>query len=288
MDLKQVEYQHVDVFTNKPLSGNGLTVVYDDGQTLTAGQMQAITQEFKQIETIFLTPKADKEYYARVFTLDEELEFAGHPILGATACIHNRYFKEEKEVTIKILLQAKKVMVKSERKNNYYYVEMDQGKAEFITTLQKEDTEKIFQRLSLTLENKAETVPLEVVSTGLPYLLIPLKNGLEKVEITTKELQEILSHYKAKFTYVFDVQTLECRSFDNDGKTEDVATGSAAGPLCAYLVKHGLTEKNREVEIHQGKFVGRPSIILAKYTSESSILVGGNVAFFASGTIELK
>lgn len=88
---------------------------------------------------------------------------------------------------------------------------------------------------------------------------------------------------------MFDVNTLECRSFDNDGKAEDVATGSAAGPLCAYLVKHNLKEKNKNVAIHQGQYVGRPSIILAKYSTENSgsIIVGGNVAFFGSGTIKL-
>ena len=285
-----LEFQHVDVFANKPLSGNGVTVVYDDNQILTTEQMQAITQEFKQIETIFLTFKSDKEYYARIFTVEEELGFAGHPILGAAACVHSRYFKEEKIFTLKILLQSKTVLVTSERKNNYYYVEMDQGRPEFIDTLKKTDTEKILQRLSLTLDNKAETLPLEVVSTGLPYLLIPLKSGLENVQIITNDLSEILRYYKAKFTYVFDVNTLEGRSFDNEGKVEDVATGSAAGPLCAYLIKHGLKEKNKDVEIHQGKYVGRPSTILAKYTTDNndSIIVGGAVAFFGSGTFEIS
>ena len=82
--------------------------------------------------------------------------------------------------------------------------------------------------------------------------------------------------------------TLECRTWDNNGIVEDIATGSAAGPLCAYLVKHGLKKSNEIINIHQGKFINRPSIIqgwTAQISGNTEIFIRGNVSFFASGNL---
>jgi len=99
-----------------------------------------------------------------------------------------------------------------------------------------------------------------------------------------------LSKLEAKFVYVFDPKTLECRTWDNRGMVEDIATGSAAGPLCAYLVKNGYKKVNEIINIHQGKFVNRPSIIqgwVSQASTSQDVFIRGNVAFFASGEIEI-
>ena len=282
-----LEYLHVDVFTSKVLSGNGLTVVFDNNQTLTTEQMQLITQEFKQFETIFITKIALREFTARIFTVDEELQFAGHPILGATACIHNKYFSKELAINIQLNLSAKTVLTNSEKKTGHYYVEMDQGTPEIVGIVPKKEYLKIITRLNLLEDDLDKELPLEVVSTGLPYLIIPITKGLEKVEVLAKDLEETLKKYKAKFTYVVDIPTLECRSWDNTGKGEDVATGSAAGPLCAYLVTHGVTKPDTSIQIKQGKYVGRPSVIETRYDTgpPTKIKIAGDVTIFASGTI---
>ncbi len=102
-----MQYYHVDVFSKGPLTGNGLTVLicdrFPDSET-----MLLITREMKQYETIFLKRLRDDEYRARIFTKDEELDFAGHPILGAAAAIHMLHNGKETE-SIQFHLNGKDV-----------------------------------------------------------------------------------------------------------------------------------------------------------------------------------
>ena len=86
---------HVDVFSSKSLSGNGLTVVYHE-DVMDNQSMQRIAQEFKQFETIFLMQIEEKRFRARIFTVEEELDFAGHPMLGAMATIHENCMQKKK------------------------------------------------------------------------------------------------------------------------------------------------------------------------------------------------
>ena len=90
-----MHYEHVDVFSSKPLKGNGLTAVFPE-QPLADELLLSIAQEFKQYETIYIFPQDEQGTFpCRVFTMEEELPFAGHPLLGAAAVIHKRFFKEE-------------------------------------------------------------------------------------------------------------------------------------------------------------------------------------------------
>jgi predicted PhzF superfamily epimerase YddE/YHI9 len=120
------------------------------------------------------------------------------------------------------------------------------------------------------------------VSTGLPYLLVPLASGLERAHVASADLESYLSRFGAKFAYLFDTSTLECRTWDNSGRVEDVATGSAAGPLCAWLVKMGLRKSDETITLSQGRFTGRPSTITGRVCA-SGIYVSGDVAIFAEG-----
>jgi PhzF family phenazine biosynthesis protein len=130
--------------------------------------------------------------------------------------------------------------------------------------------------------------PIETVSTGLPYLLIPLKSNISNSKIMRNDFEDFLSAFKAKFVYVFDTKTLECRTWDNIAHTEDVATGSAAGPLCAYLVKHKIKTHNEVINLHQGRFVNRPSVItgwVSQNENVESVFITGKVSFFACGEV---
>jgi PhzF family phenazine biosynthesis protein len=127
---------------------------------------------------------------------------------------------------------------------------------------------------------------MEVVSTGLPYLIVPLASGLEKAKIRVKNFEILLAEVNAKFVYVFDVAKMEGRTWDNFGIVEDVATGSAAGPMGAYLLKRDMCKEDEKIEINQGGFVGRPSIIEVytnQYTGEIS--VAGDVKIVAKGEL---
>jgi phenazine biosynthesis protein PhzF family len=248
--------------------------------------MLKLTQEFKQFETIFLIRIDDKLFNARIFTVEEELDFAGHPILGATATIHNHIFTNEENVAITLKLNKKTIMANSKKIGKYYEVQMNQGKAEFICELPEEKRNIYLHALNLSEENLSEEFPMEVVSTGLPYLLVPLTSGIENAKIIDSKFEEMLKEIDAKFVYVFDLNNIEGRTWDNQGNVEDIATGSAAGPLGAYLYKHNIFNTNDDIIINQGRFVGRPSKIkVSMNISEKEILVSGDVAILANGTL---
>ena len=285
-----MNYYHVDVFSATPLAGNGLTVVFPE-KKLEASVMLRIAQEFKQFETIFLYPESDKSSAARIFTTEEELNFAGHPIVGASAVLyHLSNSKEEKQkINIRIDNRIIATTARTDSKNNIC-VEMNQGQASFIDTLNIESIREILPSLNLQNDDINPDYPIEVVSTGLPYLILPVKDEetLSRVKILADNFEEQLEEVGAKFVYVFEPNNLECRTWDNLGNVEDIATGSAAGPLCAYLVKNGFKSPDEKIIIKQGKFINRNSEIQAWVDkANNEVKIGGTVSFFAKGSIML-
>lgn len=284
-----MNYFHVDVFSEKPMTGNGLTVVFPK-EPLNETVMLDIAKEFKQFETIFLFQDKSNSFTARIFTVDEELGFAGHPILGAAAVVHQNYFSDRQTAAIRFQLSGRAIDVQSETSGTGYQVVMNQGAPEFISQVESCQYESVVKSLNIEAVDIDYSLPLEVVSTGLPYLLVPLKSDLHNVKISIPNFEAFLSNFGAKFVYVFNTQTLECRTWDNNGLVEDVATGSAAGPLCAYLVKHGIRTEKEVIRLRQGSFVGRPSIIegwadSSKGTTE--IFIRGRVSCFAKGSLSI-
>ena len=130
---------------------------------------------------------------------------------------------------------------------------------------------------------------MEVVSTGLAYLIVPVRGALERAKIVSDSFEALLQSLGAQFVYVLDSQTLEGRHWNNDGIMEDVATGSAAGTVGAYLAKHQRVSLNESFILHQGRFVGRPSEIQVHPVGENgnidSVQVGGDVAFVSSSVL---
>src|SRR6266849_5604581 len=119
-----------------------------------------------------------------------------------------------------------------------------------------------FSSLNLSRDHLLDKLPLQIASTGLPYLLVPVNRGLDSAHIVKQEFEKQLARFGAKFVYVFDVNRKEGRTWDNDGRVEDIANGSAAGPAGAYFVSHGVASSAQTIEISQGRFVGRPSTLL--------------------------
>ncbi|ENM5895515.1 PhzF family phenazine biosynthesis protein [Vibrio mimicus] len=274
----------VDVFTQKKLSGNGLTIFYDY-KSLNKDEMLSLTQEMRQFESIFVCASDNNESHrAKIFTIEEELDFAGHPIIGLAAHLHDESGKkDQQEWTIE--LNNKLVKVKTKKTDTYYHASMNQGNAEFIYTLNNEDVKEIISSLNLSIENLS-IYPMEVVSTGLPYLIVPITSGIEKAKISIMEFEILLAKFGAKFVYVFDLTTFEGRTWDNGGLIEDIATGSAAGPTAAYLTKHKLAEYDSTIIISQGRFLGRASEIQVyvetKENTVPSIWVSGDVVKVAN------
>jgi len=283
----RIKYHHVDVFTPVPLAGNGLTVVFPE-EEIDSQIMLKIAQEFKQFETIFIFPEEDGCYPVRIFTVEEELDFAGHPIIGAAAVIHHLYRHSSTAGDIRLKIGKRLLSLSSKEKNGSYIITMNQGPASLLKTLSEKDCKAILSASELTANDLYPGYPLEVVSTGLPYLLIPLKDAIERVKISVSNFEELLSEVDAKFAYFFDPDELECRTWDNFGLVEDVATGSAAGPLCAYLVNNGIKSVNEKIRIKQGRFVNRESVITGWITDETSeVIIEGQVALFGHGEISI-
>lgn len=278
-----MKYYHVDVFTSEPLKGNGLTVVFPERE-LSFKQMLNISREFKQFETIFIYPEANGKYPVRIFTVEEELDFAGHPLVGAGAVIHRLFYNDNITKNIKLILGDRTVHLTSSKKEKTHKVVLNQGNPEFLNTVKIEEARNIIESLNLSADDINKDYPIEVVSTGLPYILIPVDSNIERAKVLTNQLEKMISKFGAKFIYLFNPETMECRTWDNSGLVEDVATGSAAGPLCAYLVKNGYKTRDKKILVHQGKFIGRSSIITG-WVSENEVFIEGEVALFCNGEI---
>ena len=282
-----LEYLHVDVFSPAPYTGNSLAV-FPDARGLSADQMQRITQELRHFETTFLEPTAQANAVrARIFDLFEELPFAGHPIIGAAAVLHSASGQPEAQ-TWRFELASKTVSVTSERTESGYSGWLDQGAPEFLGQVAERDLWAA--AFSLDPGDLDPALPLEVASTGLRYLVIPVVTGaLERARIT-HDITAPLHGVNAQFAVLLDEAALEVRHWNNDGVIEDVATGSAAGVIGAYRLRHRLARGGESFILRQGRFTGRPSELRVQPegTPEAveTVKVGGDVALVGRGVLD--
>jgi trans-2,3-dihydro-3-hydroxyanthranilate isomerase len=289
VDLRSLPFSLVDVFAREPLSGNGLGVFLLDDDLPTFA-MQRITQELRQFETVFLR-RMDRtsRFHTRIFTMEEELPFAGHPIIGAAALLHRDLYPANESAAIEFVMADRRIHATSRRQGDAYFSEMDQGAAIVAAPLSASNNEVFLRALNLSVADLASGLPLQVVSTGLPYLIVPIKSNLQEARIVVPDFAGLLASVGAKFVYVLDVQRREGRTWDNDGRVEDIATGSAAGPAAAYLVSHRLAAIGERFILAQGRFLNRPSQLhaIVQGNTTLSVSVGGQVCFVGSGTLRL-
>jgi len=284
-----MKYYHVDVFSDKKFSGNGLTV-FLEASALDKKFMQTLTREMRQFESIFLYQTNSNAFRAFIFTMEEELDFAGHPVIGAAAIIHDLHSGEKEQNSWTIELNAKSVEITTVKKDGFYSAKMNQGKPEFGTILTDRQVEEFLGYLHLTSEDKYDDLPFQVVSTGLPYLILPIKaSALSKVKVTITDLESKLLKIGAKFFFVLDIENRQGRTWDNFGLVEDIATGSSAGPIGAYLVNNALERLDKEIIIRQGDFLNRPSKIKIIVTNDNDnigdVYVEGDVCKVAIGEL---
>jgi trans-2,3-dihydro-3-hydroxyanthranilate isomerase len=284
-----MDFQHADVFADVPFTGNSVTV-FIGGSGLAADQLLAITREFRHFESIFLEPTPDEtRWQARVFDLVEELDFAGHPALGAAAVLHDRLGGDAvRQWTLG--LPAKTVTVQTSRHGSAYRATLDQGRPEFGQSVTGVAVAPILDGVGLSGADLARGLEPAVVSTGLRYLVIPVSaQALARAAITVADFARRLSAVGAQFAYLLDPAGLEGRHWNNDGQTEDVATGSAAGVVGAYLARAGRVGMNKPFILHQGRFTGRASRLQVEPRGSAGeitrVLVGGGVALVAKGTL---
>jgi trans-2,3-dihydro-3-hydroxyanthranilate isomerase len=287
--MSKLEYHHVDVFAPRPFSGNSLTVFLDAG-SLHHSQMLRIAQEMRHFESIFLSPgEAPNTYHAQVFDLNGELDFAGHPLLGAACVLHSRFNLRDRAVWT-FMLRTRTVHVMTDRVGDAFRALLDQGRPVFLGEVPSTRREEFAAALNLEADQLSRDLPLEVVSTGLQYLIVPIEEGLDRARIVRADFDALLRTVSAQFAYVLDVRELEGRHWNNDGLMEDIATGSGAGTVGAYLTKHGRITAGEEFILRQGRFLGRPSEIRVRSEGTpgeiTRVEVGGDVALVSRGVLD--
>jgi trans-2,3-dihydro-3-hydroxyanthranilate isomerase len=196
------------------------------------------------------------------------------------------------EQSWRLQLPAGEVQLTSRAASGRFHVSMHQGEPVFGEEVPASECKEWLAAFRLGEEHCDPRLPLSVVSTGLPYLVLPVTSeGLARTRIQIPDLEQRLSGIGAKFAYLLDLDACEGRTWDNLGMVEDIATGSAAGPVSALLVKHGLAKANEAIVIRQGRFVGRPSEmrleVLGNADSISDILLSGAVTMVARGTFDV-
>jgi trans-2,3-dihydro-3-hydroxyanthranilate isomerase len=284
--MPTLNYVHVDVFSDRPFSGNSLAVFFD-AEDLDANEMLRITQELRHFETVFLWPTAEPGVVRiRVFDLFEELPFAGHPLIGAAAVLQHRSGATANSAW-HLVLPHRTVSVDVRCTPTGFSAQLDQGSPDFLGEVAARAS--VAEAFGLDERDLDAELPLEVASTGLCYLVVPLSPGAISRAKIREDITLLLRGYGAKFAVLLDKTTMEIRHWNNDGVIEDVATGSAAGVVGAYALKHDLVRAGESFVIHQGRLTGRPSRLYITVEGRSdaiaSVKVGGNVALVGHGTL---
>jgi trans-2,3-dihydro-3-hydroxyanthranilate isomerase len=283
----RVAFRLADVFCERPLEGNQLCVVPEPVE-IEAATMQALAKEIGFSETTFVTEAGGDRYSMRIFTPGQELPFAGHPTLG-TAFVMVSEGRVTSPCTQTVTAGEIPLEVDVERG----FARMRQLPPVFGPVF--EDREAVAAAAGLTTSDLRPDLPIQVVSTGLPPLIVPVRDleTLRHAARQPKLVGDVVRRTGCEELYLFAETNdgVTARMFDWEfGVGEDPATGSAAGPLGAYLAHYGLAGMPGNVRIRQGEQVGRPSLILVEVVPEGDswrVIVGGNVAIVGRGEFEL-
>jgi trans-2,3-dihydro-3-hydroxyanthranilate isomerase len=284
-----------DVFSSNPLEGNSLAVL-SDARGLSDAEMQAIAKEMNLSETTFVLPRdseTEREcgIRVRIFTVQEELPFAGHPTLGTAFALRGQ--GGSTQVTLE--LNVGKVPIQFEQEDEApAFGEMTQIDPEFGVI---HDREALARATGMRVEDFDSALPIQTVSTGLPFTVTPLKSlaAIQNLKLDLQSASAYLDKSNGKFFYFVSRETanpdakLHARMIFYNG--EDPATGSAAGCTAAWMVKHGVAEPDRRVLIEQGVEMKRPSQIFVRASRRDNrivnVRVGGNAIEVMRGEIFL-
>lgn len=273
-------FRIVDVFSEVPLAGNQLAVVLD-AEGLDDGTLQAVAREFNFSETTFVLPSRLPECDARVriFAPALELQVAGHPTVGTTAVLHA---EGRIGASATLELGVGPTPVEVSRDGSTW---MTQPEARFGPT--QADRAGIAAALDLSPSDLRDDLPAEVVSIGNPFLMVPLVSvealGRARVESASWDPIAGVASMAAAYLFVDAGATVRTRLLANWPGSEDPATGSAAGPLGAYLARYAGRAR---FTVEQGVEIGRRSLIQVD-ASGPRPRVGGRSVIVASGELDL-
>lgn len=293
MTSRRLPYVQVDVFTSRPLEGNALAVFTDAGG-LSAEEMQAVARETNLAETTFVLPDPAAPPGApvrvRIFTVGEELPFAGHPTLGTAYVLRGESAARE----VVLALGVGEIPVRFEDRAGGTFGEMRQRDPVFG---QVHDRAAVARALGLAEAELDPAAAVQTVSTGVAFAVVPFRSlaTLQSLRVEWARAEAYLRGTDASFFYLVSRETvdpaarLHARMIFYGG--EDPATGSAAGCCAAWVVRQGLAEPGEELVIEQGLEVRRPSRIVIRAGGDcdhvSDVRVGGHVVEVARGELRL-
>ena len=302
--MKQYEFHLVDVFTDRQFAGNQLAVL-PDARGLDAATMQKLAREFNFSESTFVLPAKhpNNDFHVRIFTPTEELPMAGHPTVGTAYVLARKKLIEQSDeaVTVKFEEGIGVIPVTlTFRESQPDMITMQQPLPEFGPEFS--DRKIIAEILSLQVGDLVDNLPVVVVSCGVPFLYVPIRNlkAMKSIryrpELAEKHLNDLAT--KMIFAFAVDPETAEgtvhSRMFEPAmGIGEDPATGAASGPLGCYLVHYGVLPAARDTKIvsEQGFEIGRPSIIRIEIDQDDHdikvVRVGGRCAYLGGGVLEV-
>ena len=290
----QHRFYTLDVFTTTRFQGNPLAVI-TDGDGLSDDQMLAIAREMNLSETVFVQKPTDDRALARlrIFTTKEELKLAGHPVIGTWFLLAELGVVPAQEGGVHILQQTGAGVLPVE-------IRFKDGRPQRVTMTQKDaafrpsklNKKKLADALGLLPKHFDPKLEPEFVSTGIFNLMVPLRNrqALGKIQMNIVELARLVGK-NCGLAYCFTLgrnSNAFARGMMPWGLYEDAATGSAAGSLGAYLVKHGQLGAAHTLHIAQGVEMDRPSQIEVEVSQSGKKLtprVSGAAVKVFEGTI---
>lgn len=294
--MRKFTFYIVDVFAEEKYAGNQLAVIRE-ADPLSTPEMQKIAKEMHFSETTFILSDEKRKggYDVRIFSPQKELPFAGHPTLGTAYVIQREIIKKAVDNII-LNLKVGQIPV------SFSYVGkqpsrlfMKQVQPTFGKTFSAND---ISQVVSLDAKEIDGRFPIQEVSTGVPFIIVPLKSlkVVKQARISRDKYSDLIENTQAKAIAVFCPETynrenhLNVRVFaDYYGVPEDPATGSANGCLAGYLVKYRyFGEEKIDIRVEQGHELGRPSLLLLKAERKGKqidVYVGGRVVMVAKGKL---
>ncbi|HEU4870140.1 MAG TPA: PhzF family phenazine biosynthesis protein [Pyrinomonadaceae bacterium] len=310
--MPNYHFLQFDVFTDRAFCGNPLAV-FPEADEIDSDVMMKIAREMNLSETVFVlkSKSADVLRRLRIFTPMREIPFAGHPIVGTWTALAqegvvplpdggNGWQRIFHEVGIGVL------PVDIEFKDGRpVQVVMTQGKFEILNEIDDaHEQAEVARALGLAREDLDESLPIQVITTGLSCLAVPIRSlaDLRDCHVNTSVLAEIYTRHGGTGCHAFTRETLEvgasrahARFFaPADNIPEDPATGSACGALGGYLVHHGALSLEPEdgrykFVIEQGDFIHRPSRINLNVKGEAGrveeVKVGGPAVLVARGEV---
>jgi trans-2,3-dihydro-3-hydroxyanthranilate isomerase len=285
----RLAFRIVDVFTEVPFAGNQLCVFPEVPAEVDTATMQSLALEIGFSETTFVLDAAGDRYRMRIFTPDEEIPFAGHPTLG-TAFVLAR----EGRVSPSMIqtTDAGEVPIEIDIDGGFGWMRQLPPVAGGTF----DDRALVAAAAGLERVDIVADLPVRVMSTGLPHLMVPIRDEetLRRAERNGPLCVEVHRRTGAASVYLFAVRgdgDVLARMFDPLlGIGEDPATGSAAGPLGAYLSTHALAGMPGQVVVSQGEMVGRPSRLHVEVGGAGpdwTIRVGGGVRVVGDGAFEV-